>query len=120
MAEADQTAAALLGRLPAHPVTVFDKAAAEALQDRRGLLARNAGAPPEGEVPAGPYGWTHGNFQYRNLLRQDGRVVAVLDWDRLGGRPYGEEVARTAQVQFGVGGVFDLDRVAAFCAGYRP
>ncbi|MFI6002232.1 phosphotransferase [Streptomyces sp. NPDC051366] len=119
VAEADRAAVALLGRLPADPVIDFDKAATEALHDRRGLLARHAGARPKGEVPAGPYGWTHGDFQYRNLLRQDGRVVAVLDWDRLGVRPYGEEVARTAQVQFGVGGVFDLDRIAAFCAGYR-
>ncbi|MFB7178577.1 phosphotransferase [Streptomyces sp. NPDC056257] len=119
VAEADRAAATLLGRLPADPVSDFDKAATEALQDRRGLLARHADAQPEGDVPAGPYGWTHGDFQYRNLLRRHGRVVAVLDWDRLGIRPYGEEVARTAQVQFGVGGVFDLDRIAAFCAGYR-
>ncbi|WP_373979665.1 phosphotransferase [Streptomyces sp. TLI_146] len=119
VAEADQAAAALLVRLPPEPVTDFDKAAIEALHDRRALLARYAVARPESEVPAGPYGWTHGDFQYRNLLRRDGRVVAVLDWDRLGIRPYGEEVARTAQVQFGVGGVFDLDRVAAFCSGYR-
>ncbi|MFD3678192.1 phosphotransferase [Streptomyces sp. NPDC058613] len=117
--EADQAATALASRLPADPVTDFDKAAAEALHDRRGLLARYADARPDGEVPAGPFGWTHGDFQYRNLLRRDGRVVAVLDWDRLGVRPYGEEVARTAQVQFGVGGAFDLDRVAAFCSGYR-
>ncbi|MFI8364426.1 phosphotransferase [Streptomyces sp. NPDC085612] len=119
VAEADRAAAALASRLPADPVTDLDKAAAEALHGRRGLLARYADARPDGEVPAGPYGWTHGDFQYRNLLRRDGRVVAVLDWDRLEVRPYGEEVARTAQVQFGVGGVFDLDRVAAFCAGYR-
>ncbi|MFD5425522.1 phosphotransferase [Streptomyces sp. NPDC127084] len=119
VAEADRAAVALSGRLPTNPVTDFDKAATEALHDRRGLLARHVHARPEGEVPAGPYGWTHGDFQYRNLLRQDGRVVAVLDWDRLGVRPYGEEVARTAQVQFGVGGVLDLDRVAAFCVGYR-
>ncbi|MFE2543469.1 hypothetical protein [Actinacidiphila glaucinigra] len=30
-----------------------------------------------------------------------------------------EEVARTGQVQFGAGGVFDLDRRAAFTAGHR-
>ncbi|MFF5484781.1 phosphotransferase [Streptomyces virginiae] len=117
--EADRAAAALLGRLPADSVTDFDKGAIEALHQRRGLLARYADVRPEGETPAGPYGWTHGDFQYRNLLCQGGQVVAVLDWDRLGVRPYGEEVARTAQVQFGVGGVFDLDRIAAFCAGYR-
>ncbi|WP_051806370.1 phosphotransferase [Streptomyces sp. NRRL F-2747] len=117
--ESDRAAVALLGRLPDDPVIDFDKAVADALHDRRALLARYADARPDGEVPAGPYGWTHGDFQYRNLLRREGQVVAVLDWDRLGVRPYGEEVARTAQVQFGVGGVFDLDRTAAFCAGYR-
>ncbi|MEU6765522.1 phosphotransferase [Streptomyces sp. NPDC046853] len=119
VAEAERAAVALLGHLPADPVTDFDKAVSEALHDRRRLLARHADACPEGEEPTGPYGWTHGDFQYRNLLRREGRVVAVLDWDRLGIRPYGEEVARTAQVQFGVGGVFDLDRIAAFCSGYR-
>ncbi|MET8751054.1 phosphotransferase [Streptomyces sp. NPDC004667] len=119
VAEADRAAAALAGRLPSDPVSDLGKAAAEALRGRRGLLARYADTRPDGGVPAGPYGWTHGDFQYRNLLRRDGRVVAVLDWDRLGVRPYGEEVARTAQVQFGVGGAFDLDRVAAFCSGYR-
>ncbi|MGW1635596.1 phosphotransferase [Streptomyces lavendulae] len=119
VAEADRAVAALASRLPADRVTDLDKAAAEALHGRRGLLARYARARPDGEAPAGPYGWTHGDFQYRNLLCRYGRVVAVLDWDRLGVRPYGEEVARTAQVQFGVGGLFDLDRVAAFCSGYR-
>ncbi|MFD9728799.1 phosphotransferase [Streptomyces sp. NPDC059072] len=119
VAEADRAAAALSSRLPANPVTDLDKAAAEALHGRRSLLARYASARPDGEVPVGPYGWTHGDFQYRNLLRRAGQVVAVLDWDRLGVRPYGEEVARTAQVQFGVGGAFDLDRVAVFCSGYR-
>lgn len=118
-AAADRTAVVLLERLPAEAAADFGKAAAEALHERRDLLARHVGARPLGEVPAGPYGWTHGDFQYRNLIRQGGRVVAVLDWDRLGVRPYGEEVARTAQVQFGVGGVFDLDRVAAFTTGYR-
>ncbi|MGW7327380.1 phosphotransferase [Streptomyces sp. NPDC054840] len=118
-AMADRAAGALIDRLQSIPVTDFAKAATEALHARRDLIARYAEARPETDVPAGPFGWTHGDFQYRNLLRDAGRVVAILDWDRLGVRPYGEEVARTAQVQFGVGGVFDLDRVAAFCSGFR-
>ncbi len=112
---ADSAAGALSVRLPADPMPGLDAA----LRARRVLLARYADRRPDGEIPAGPYGWTHGDFQYRNLLRRGGEVVAILDWDRLGVRPYGEEVARTAQVQFGVGGLFDLDRVAAFTAGYR-
>ncbi|MCG7523368.1 phosphotransferase [Streptomyces sp. OfavH-34-F] len=97
----------------------FDTAALDALARRRVLLAEYAAMRPEGDVPAGPYGWTHGDFQYRNLLWADGELVAVLDWDRLGVRPYAEEVVRTAQVQFGVEGVFDLERMATFVAGYR-
>lgn len=118
-AKADRAAVALIDRLESAPVTDFAKAAIEALHERRDLITRYIEARPENDVAAGPFGWTHGDFQYRNLLRDGGRLVAILDWDRLGVRPYGEEVARTAQVQFGVGGAFDLDRVAAFCAGYR-
>ncbi|MFG5723911.1 phosphotransferase [Streptomyces murinus] len=97
----------------------FDRAAGTALEERKILLDKHAHLCPEGDVPAGPHGWTHGDFQYRNLLWADGELVAVLDWDRLGVRPYAEEVVRTAQVQFGVDGVFDLERVSAFVAGYR-
>ncbi|MEV0302081.1 phosphotransferase [Streptomyces prasinus] len=97
----------------------FDVAASTALEERKVLLDKHAHLRPEGDIPAGPHGWTHGDFQYRNLLWADGELAAVLDWDRLGIRPYAEEVVRTAQVQFGVEGVFDLGRVSAFVAGYR-
>ncbi|WP_399089605.1 phosphotransferase [Streptomyces sp. BBFR2] len=97
----------------------FDAAAGVALEERKILLDKHAHLRPEGDTPAGPHGWTHGDFQYRNLLWADGELVAVLDWDRLGVRPYAEEVVRTAQVQFGVEGVFDLERVSAFVSGYR-
>ncbi|MFI2432101.1 phosphotransferase [Streptomyces sp. NPDC018693] len=97
----------------------FDVAAGVALEERKILFDKHAHLRPEGDVPAGPHGWTHGDFQYRNLLWADGELAAVLDWDRLGVRPYAEEVVRTAQVQFGVEGVFDLERVSAFVAGYR-
>jgi homoserine kinase type II len=75
--------------------------------------------PAEGYA-AGPFGWTHGDLQYRNVLWSVGRVSAVLDWDRVVVKTLGEEVARTAQVQFGdEHGHLDLDRVAAFVTGYR-
>lgn len=97
----------------------FDAVAADALTQRRVLIDKHAHLRPEGDTPAGPHGWTHGDFQFRNLLWAGGELAAVLDWDRLGVRPYAEEVVRTAQVQFGVGGVFDLCRVSAFVGGYR-
>ncbi|MFG2943212.1 phosphotransferase [Streptomyces sp. NPDC048282] len=98
---------------------VFDVAAAAALDHRRRLIAEHADRRPQHAAPDGAHGWTHGDVQYRNLLWEGEDLVAVLDWDRVGVRPYAEEVARTAQVQFGVGGVFDLARVSAFVGGYR-
>ncbi|MFE7709136.1 phosphotransferase [Streptomyces sp. NPDC057486] len=97
----------------------FDVLADDALVRRRGLLGEYAHLRPGDDVPRGPHGWTHGDFQYRNLLWAGGELTAVLDWDRLGVRPYAEEVVRTAQVQFGVEGVFNLEQVSAFVTGYR-
>jgi len=98
---------------------VFDVAAAAALDHRRTLIAEHADLRPQHTAPEGAHGWTHGDVQYRNLLWEGEELVAVLDWDRVGVRPYAEEVVRTAQVQFGVDGVFDLARVSAFVGGYR-
>ncbi|MFG2227667.1 phosphotransferase [Streptomyces sp. NPDC048644] len=114
--KADRLAAAVRARGAGD---AFDAVAGDALAQRRILLDKYAGLRPEGDVPAGPHGWTHGDFQFRNVLWSGGGLAAVLDWDRLGIRPYAEEVVRTAQVQFGVGGVFDLVRVPAFVGGYR-
>jgi homoserine kinase type II len=98
----------------------FDKAVPGWLEQRKLLLEKYGAERPAGEVPKGPFGWTHGDLQYRNILWRDGRVAGVVDWDRIRVRPLGEEVARTAQVQFGgEDGYLDLDRVAAFVAGYR-
>lgn len=98
----------------------FDRAAAVALRRRKILLGEVASLRPQSELPVGPVGWTHGDFQPLNVLWDGSAVSAVLDWDRLGVRPYGEEVVRTAQVQFGTDdGRLGLERVAAFVAGYR-
>ncbi|MEV6940781.1 phosphotransferase [Streptomyces sp. NPDC051172] len=99
--------------------SAFDEAASAALDHRRALITKHAELRPQHASPEGAHGWTHGDFQYRNLLWDGEELAAVLDWDRVGVRPYAEEVVRTAQVQFGVGGVFDLDRVSAFVGGYR-
>ncbi|QJS10898.1 phosphotransferase [Streptomyces argyrophyllae] len=97
----------------------FDRAAAVALEHRRALVSKYADHRPRSATPEGDHGWTHGDVQYRNLLWEGGELAAILDWDRIAVRPYAEEVVRTAQVQFGVGGVFDLARVSAFVEGYR-
>lgn len=98
----------------------FDLAAASAVERRKVLIAEHAALRPASELPRGPVGWTHGDFQPLNVLWDGSAVSAVLDWDRLGVRPYAEEVVRTAQVSFGVDdGRLDLRLVAAFAAGYR-
>lgn len=99
--------------------SAFDVAASVALDHRRMLISKHADLRPQLGTPEGAHGWTHGDFQYRNLLWEDEELAAVLDWDRVGVRPYAEEVVRTAQVQFGVDGVFDLGRVSTFVGGYR-
>ncbi|GIF25551.1 homoserine kinase type II [Actinoplanes tereljensis] len=98
---------ALAQACPPAPARILDTPAPipEALAGER--------PPTAGEV--GPAGWTHGDLQPFNLLVEDGRVISVLDWDRLGVRTYGLEVVRTATITFGT----DLDRIAAFARGYR-
>jgi homoserine kinase type II len=101
--------------------TDFDVRARALLEDRIALLGKHRQCVPAvvDGLP-GAFGWTHGDLQHRNVLWSAGSVTAVLDWDRIGVRPLGEEVARTAQVQFGgEHGFLDLERVAAFVTGYR-
>lgn len=98
----------------------FDSMSVRLLEHRKLLLEKFGSHRPGEEMPKGPFGWTHGDVQHRNVLWREGKVAAVLDWDRIGVRPYAEEVVRTAQVQFGgEDGRLDLERVAAFVAGYR-
>ncbi|MGR7000727.1 phosphotransferase [Yinghuangia aomiensis] len=100
--------------------TAFDDQARQFLEQRMILIDKHRSAQPAAGELSGMYGWTHGDLQYRNILRDGDGVSAVLDWDRVAVKPLAEEVARTAQVQFGgEEGAFDLDRVAAFAAGYR-
>ncbi len=90
------------------------------LLDRRvALIDRYAADRPTADDPDGPYGWTHGDLQYRNIIWRDDRIAAVIDWDRIRVRPFAEEIVRTATIQFETPHGLDLDRVAAFVAGYR-
>lgn len=100
----------------------FDRAAAMAIATQRRLLEQFADQrPPSGLLP-GPFGWTHGDFQPLNLLWQrDGALAAVLDWDRLGVRSFGEELVRSGNYLFPTedGSGLDLARIAAFASGYQ-
>jgi homoserine kinase type II len=115
--QADRFEAIIAGR----PHTdAFDEQAAELLRSRRVLLDAHGDSRPSTTRPDVPTGWIHGDFHSTNLLWSDGRVSAVLDWDRLRVQPYGEEVVRAALLHFKADeGHLDLQRVAAFIASYR-
>ena len=98
----------------------FDLGVKRDLERRRTMLSEHALRQPADDWPLGPCGWTHGDFQYRNLLWSEGRLAAILGWDWVGVRALADEVARTLAVQFvHEDGVMDLPRVAAFTAAYR-
>jgi Ser/Thr protein kinase RdoA (MazF antagonist) len=94
----------------------FDCFAGDEIGWRLRLLDRVGHRRPPDELELRPAGWTHGDLNDLNLLFDGDAVGGVLDWDRLGVRAYGLEVARSATVMFAVG---DLERVAALAAGYR-
>jgi Ser/Thr protein kinase RdoA (MazF antagonist) len=97
----------------------FDQAVLGLLDQRIALIEHYASQRPPDDQPRGPHGWTHGDLQYRNVIWTGGRIGAVIDWDRIRVRPFAEEIARTATIQFGTPDGLDLARVSAFVAGYR-
>ncbi|MGH3835931.1 MAG: phosphotransferase [Pseudonocardiaceae bacterium] len=105
----------------------FDVLVRHRLIERQDLLERLAYLRPDDTRPVAPMGWVHGDFHDLNLLwsvMRPSRVTAVLDWDRLRIGPLAAEVVRTATLVFGYNltpelRVLDLERVAAFTAGYR-
>jgi len=105
----------------------FDRLVRQRLVERQDLLERVAYLRPDDTRPVAPIGWVHGDFHDLNLLWSTGqpsRVSAVLDWDRLRCAPLAAEVVRTATLIFGYDltpelRALDVDRVAAFTAGYR-
>jgi homoserine kinase type II len=101
------------------PSGPFDHQVIDLLDHRKTLIDKHSPAKPTDDDPRGPFGWTHGDLQYRNVIWRHGRIAAVIDWDRIRIRPYAEEIARTATIQFATNQRLDLPRVAAFVTGYR-
>jgi Ser/Thr protein kinase RdoA (MazF antagonist) len=99
----------------------FDRLVMRRLDERAGLLESLAHLRPADQRWSGPTGWTHGDFHDLQVLWDDGRVSAVLDWDRLGVRPLAAEVVRSGTLLFGFGDSRGLDtgRVRRFACGYR-
>lgn len=105
----------------------FDHLVRQRLIERQDLLERLAYLRPDDTRPVAPMGWVHGDFHDLNLLwstAQPSRITAVLDWDRLRLGPLAAEVVRTATLIFGYDltpelRALDVERVAAFTAGYR-
>ncbi|WP_371498265.1 phosphotransferase [Kitasatospora sp. NBC_00374] len=120
-AETGLLIAELLRRARRHePHTAFDTLAEQRLTERAELIAAHHHLRPA-PTAAPPTGWTHGDFHGLNLLHRSGRVVAVLDWDKLGLHPTAEEAVRSATLIFNdpATGVLDLCRVRHYARGYR-
>ncbi|WP_078589382.1 MULTISPECIES: phosphotransferase [Streptomyces] len=106
------------------PYGELDALVEQRLTERLELLADHAHRRPAPQA-APPTGWTHGDFHGLNLLYgegpEDGRVAAVLDWDKLGPQPRAEEAVRAATLLFNdrVSGTLDLVRVRRYSQAYR-
>ena len=98
---------------------LFDHAVTDLLDRRVALIQTYTDQRPTTDDALGPCGWTHGDLQYRNIIWRHDRIAAVIDWDRIRVRPFAEEIVRTATIQFATPDGLDLERVAAFVAGYR-
>ena len=113
--QVDETA---LFRMVEQLRTITDTAAATTRRARRD--AQRRAATPAARIAAPSIAGK--SSQHLNLLWDDGRLSAILDWDRLGIRPIADEIARTATLVLVLGaetGALDLPRTAAFIAAYR-
>ncbi|WP_433358853.1 phosphotransferase enzyme family protein [Streptosporangium sp. CA-115845] len=101
----------------------FDRLALAQLDARRELLESVSHLRPDDSADLQPAGYVHGDFHQLNLLWRGGRVVAVLDWDRMGRcrRAYAYELIRSITLIFTSTdtGVVDTERAAVFTAAYR-
>jgi homoserine kinase type II len=119
--EARAIALRLLALLRGRPVREgIDDLAEFRLVERLGLLARLAHRRPPDRSRL-TVGHVHGDFHGLNVFhRPDESIGAVIDWDRLGVQPYGEELVRSALIFFvdPHDGRLDLPRVREYVHGY--
>ena len=98
----------------------IDELAEFRLLERIGLIRTHvARRPPDTRVLT--VGHVHGDFHGLNVLHgPEGDVRAVVDWDRLSVRPYGEELVRSALIIYvdRNDGTLDLDRAREYVGGY--
>lgn len=90
------------------------------LVERLGLLSSLAHQRPGDEAQL-TVGHVHGDFHGLNVFHgPSGEITAVVDWDRLGAAPYGEELVRSALIFFvdPHDGQLDLSRVREYVHGY--
>ncbi|HXR69482.1 phosphotransferase enzyme family protein [Actinocrinis sp.] len=121
VAEARAKALRLLDLLNNRPIREgIDDLAEFRLVERLGLLDKLAHRRPT-DLAQLTVGHVHGDFHGLNVFhRADGEVCAVVDWDRLGVQPYGEELVRSALILFvdPHDGQLDLARVREYVRGY--
>jgi Ser/Thr protein kinase RdoA (MazF antagonist) len=119
--EAQETARRLLGLIRGRPVREgIDDLAEFRLTERMVLLRALAHRRPTPDALL-TVGRVHGDFHGLNVLYGPrGAIRAVVDWDRLGILPYGEELVRSALIFFvdPCDGRLDLDRVKHYVHGY--
>lgn len=119
--EARAKALRLLDLLRGRPVREgIDDLAEFRLVERLGLLAKLADRRPPERAQL-TVGHVHGDFHGLNVFHAaDGEITAVVDWDRLGVQPYGEELVRSALIFFvdPHDGQLDLPRVREYVHGY--
>lgn len=96
----------------------IDRVALANLSWRRGILTHPALSAPV-TPQLGPQGYIHGDFHNNNVLWDEGRISAVLDWDRVRVHCVASELIRACLLIFGGEDGLDVPRTAAFVRGYR-
>lgn len=98
----------------------FDEFALDYLHRLRGLLKQTSERRQPVHFAYLSLGYVHGDFNPNNVLFRDGKIVAILDWERTGVRPRSWELVRSIALWFAdrTSGVIDLARAAVFVEAY--